>query len=528
MACLGAGAGAVAVGPPGVAAFALGHGVLVGDRDGGEYQQREAGRRGRVADLQPPAGVLPGYLVETQPGGRDGQAGAQRLGHAQQLPGDEPGGLAWRAAPGEQRIGEPALAHLGRYLFGAFAARASGDVLPYSGTASFSLTPNFQHSTINMYAELREPIVWATSTVPDSFSADGLVAFLRRVADDTAAKSADIPAIVEAIKTRLSAAPSESLTTAVEVVAASGTIETEYAHAEPQDDEVQVEDRLWHIILAAIASSAAVILVGPPGTGKSALISKAVRTISVNRQANGQPGIKIPIWATPDESWTSRELIGGETVAGGEIVFQPGWVLRAIAEERWLVLDEANRGDLDRIFGALLTWLAGEKVTVGVESPAEDAKLIELGWTHGQSRVEMVEGVDERRGAIRYLAGKDWRLLGTYNALDTQRVFRIGAALGRRFVRVPIPSIPPSLFNQVLESRANDLPDELRTKISLLYNAHYQEEITRLGPALFLGMCNYLRVALETRATGSSTTEPEGSATMPVNAEQWASTRNQK
>jgi MoxR-like ATPase len=401
-------------------------------------------------------------------------------------------------------------------LFGAFAAHASGNVLPYSGTASFSLTPNFQHSTINMYAELRAPTVWATSTVPDEFSADGLVTFLRRVAEDTAAKNADIPAIVEAIKTRLRAAPGEI--SAGDTVPMPGTIETDYVYAVPQDDDVQVEDRLWHIILAAIASSAAVILVGPPGTGKSALIRKAVRTISVNRQANGQPGIKALLWATPDESWTSRELIGGETVAEGEIVFRPGWVLRAIAEERWLVLDEANRGDLDRIFGALLTWLAGERVTIGVESPSEDAKLIELGWTPGQSRVETVEGIDNRRGAIRYLAGENWRLLGTYNALDTQRVFRIGAALGRRFVRVPIPPIPPSLFKQVLERSADDLPDELRTKISLLYNAHYQEEVTRLGPALFLGMCNYLRTVLQTRASEPATAEADAMA--PANAEQ--------
>jgi MoxR-like ATPase len=404
-------------------------------------------------------------------------------------------------------------------LFGAFATHASGTVLPYSGTASFSLTPNFQHSTINMYAELRQPAVWATSTVPDDFSTDGLVTFLKRVAGDTAAKNSDIPAIVEAVKTRLRSAPSEP-ESAAETALARATLGPEYVDAEPQDEDVQVEDRLWHIILGAIASSAAVILVGPPGTGKSALVRKAVRAISVNRQASGQPGIKAPLWATPDESWTSRELIGGETVAEGEIVFRPGWVLRAIAEERWLVLDEANRGDLDRIFGALLTWLAGEKVTVGVESPAEDAKLIELGWTPGQSRVETVEGIDGRRGAIRYLAGESWRLLGTYNALDTQRVFRIGAALGRRFVRVPIPPIPPSLFNQVLERRAADLPGQLRANISLLYNAHYQEEVTRLGPALFLGMCNYLRTALHARALGPSTAEPGVGATTSVNAEQ--------
>lgn len=405
-------------------------------------------------------------------------------------------------------------------LFGAFAEYASSHILPYAEHASFSLSPNFQNSTISMYADVREPTVWATSTAPDDLSADDLAAFLRRVAEDTAGRSEDIPAIMTAIKARLSTAPSESQISATGTLPTPGVFSTEYAYVDPQDEEVRVEDRIWHMILAAITSSAAVILVGPPGTGKTALIRKAVGTISVNRQADGLPGIKRPFSATPDESWTSRELIGGETVDEGEIVFRPGWVLRGIAEDRWLVLDEANRGDLDRIFGALLTWLAGGDVEVGVESSAEDAKLIELGWTSGQSRIETIEGTDEHRGAIRYLAGENWKLLGTYNALDTQRVFRIGAALGRRFVRVPIPAISPSLFNQVLERRASDLPDELRIKIGLLYDAHYQEEVTRLGPALFLGMCSYLRTALQARALGPSASEPAADATTPAHVEQ--------
>jgi MoxR-like ATPase len=405
-------------------------------------------------------------------------------------------------------------------LFGAFTAHASDRVLPYSDSASFSLTPNFERSTVFMYAEVRKPTVWASSTALDNFSADELIAFLRRVADNTAAQGADTMAIVKAIKNRLNAAPGEEKTNrATGTALTPGPARTEYVHLEPRDNEVLIEDRLWRVILAAITSSAAVILVGPPGTGKSALVRKAVGTISVGRQAKGLPGIKPPLWATPDESWTARELIGGETVAKGEIVFRPGWVLRAITEDRWLVLDEANRGDLDRIFGALLTWLAGGHVAVGVESSAEDAKLIELGWTSGPSRVETVEGTDDRRGAIKYLAGENWRLLGTYNAFDSQRVFRIGAALGRRFVRVPIPPISPTLFIRVLKSHAGDLDDELLHKICLLYDAHHQEEVTKLGPALFLGMCNYLRSALQTHFLGSSTAESESDATTSVHAE---------
>jgi MoxR-like ATPase len=383
-------------------------------------------------------------------------------------------------------------------LFGAFAEHASSKALSYSDSSSFSLTPNFQRSTIFMYAEVHEPTVWATSTEAADLSEDALIDFLHRVARQTTSRSNEVGRIVAAIDTRLATLPAPPLPSdSVDAEKAPDGVQFEYANVDARDGAVQIEDRIWRMILGAISSSAAVILVGPPGTGKSALLRKAVGTISANRQASGSTGIKSPLWATPDESWTSRELIGGETVAEGDIVFRPGWVLRAIAEDRWLVLDEANRGDLDRIFGALLTWLAGGSVVVGVESSAEDARLVELGWTPGDSFVETVDRDGDRPGAIRYLAGKDWKLLGTYNALDSQRVFRIGAALGRRFVRVPIPPISPNLFNRVLEDQAGDLSPGLLDKIKSLYGAHYHEEVTRLGPALFLGMRNYLRTALQ-------------------------------
>ena len=60
--------------------------------------------------------------------------------------------------------------------------------------------------------------------------------------------------------------------------------------------------------------------------------------------------------------------------------FRPGKVLDAIANDRWLVIDEANRADLDRIFGGLLTWLASTsgRWTRGHQG---GAPLVRLGWT---------------------------------------------------------------------------------------------------------------------------------------------------
>lgn len=388
-------------------------------------------------------------------------------------------------------------------LFGAFTKEVGARPIAASDTSTFSLTPSFQRNTISMYATIQAPEVWCTSTLPTNLSLSQFIGFLNDVRVAGISRAGEIPEIVSAIRTRLASvlpSISSSLHGASLPTVGSGPTSVDDIEAgglQPGDEDLRVSARLWRMILNSIVSARAVILVGPPGTGKTALIRKAIVNLSKGFKSGGQ-SIRHPLWATPDESWTARELIGGETVESGNIVFRPGWVLRSIAEDRWLVLDESNRGDLDRIFGGLLTWLSGGNVAVGVESSAEGARVIELGWTTGSSRIETVESsASSERGVIRYLAGDTWRILGTYNALDAQRVFRFGAALGRRFVRVPIPAVDPESFRVAIDRRDPDLTESVRGTIAGLYSAHFGSEATRVGPALFLGMSSYIRAALK-------------------------------
>lgn len=372
-------------------------------------------------------------------------------------------------------------------LFGEFAKVA--DSLPKSETAAFSMSPNFKNGTIKMYADLP-----AGSVVRFDLTAlteTSLVDLLTRMRDETASSASQLPTIVEAVTARLESAP-QPAATVVSVAAVPVP--------EPPEPPVRVDDRIRRMVRTAIRSAPAVILVGPPGTGKTTLLREVFDEIERNPAAYGLPAFVDPLWATPDESWTVRELVGGDTIVGGAIQFRPGWVLRAIAGNTWLVLDEVNRADMDRIFGGLLTWLSGGSVTLGTASTDLGAPHVELGWS--ENVASQVEGIDEKGafagvgGKVRYSAGKGWRLLGTYNALDAQRVFRFGAALGRRFVRVPIPAPSPTLFAEVLAERAEGIPAGVRAGVEGLYNAHYVKEETQLGPAVFLAMCSYLRASL--------------------------------
>ena len=101
-----------------------------------------------------------------------------------------------------------------------------------------------------------------------------------------------------------------------------------------------------------------------------------------------------------------------------------------------------------------------------------------------------------------YSAGREWRLIGTYNSLDAQRVFRLGLALGRRFAQVPIPPPSPEKFRKII-GQPGVFPDELvddQAKvldiIARMYEVHCSTKGAAIGPALFLAVPRYVAAGL--------------------------------
>ncbi|MGU3645175.1 AAA family ATPase [Microbacterium sp. C23T] len=265
-----------------------------------------------------------------------------------------------------------------------------------------------------------------------------------------------------------------------------------------------IDDRTLRMVRTSIASRAATMLVGPPGTGKTQLLEEVVREVAQAPASFGMSMAHDRKIVTPDESWTTRDLLGGETVDDkGRIRFAIGHLLEAVSRDEWLVLDEANRADMDRIFGGALTWLSGQSVSLGRVSADPNAGEISLGWTDSaRSEVTQLEEltVDAPLEPVGFLAGTEWRLLGTYNALDAVRVFRFGQALGRRFAHVPIAPPDARGFETALAAELSQLPEERRsevnTRVLTLYAAHRANQGTALGPALFLGIPQYVAAGI--------------------------------
>lgn len=270
-----------------------------------------------------------------------------------------------------------------------------------------------------------------------------------------------------------------------------------------------MDARIERMARLAVATSPAVLFVGPPGTGKNRLLNEILEEVAADPASYGFSKAREVVIEPADEGWTTRDLVGGEAVDEfGSLRFRPGRVLDAIANDRWLVIDEANRADLDRIFGGLLTWLSRQQVVVGRASTKVDAPLVRLGWSdEPSSRAEGTKRLtDEDVGTepIDYWAGTEFRLLGTYNALDAQRVFRFGLALGRRFAQVPVPPAGVADFAAMLETPAAEVTDlHARSRVVEmvvgLYAAHHRTAGAQLGPGLFLSIPEYVAKGLDLR-----------------------------
>ncbi len=232
-------------------------------------------------------------------------------------------------------------------------------------------------------------------------------------------------------------------------------------------------------LCASLNSGKHIIIDGTPGTGKTEIAVRFSKVASENNFIDGY------VLTTATSDWSTFDTIGGlMPKEDGSLEFRQGKFLESIEKNKWLIIDEINRSDIDKAFGQLFTVLSGQDVELPYKQNGKSIKI--KNWDENFCKY------DEETAT--YYIGHNWRIIGTMNVDDKDSLFDLSYAFMRRFMFIEVDLPSPEDYKKLIEMWANDLDDYYTRKLIQIYGI---VEYRKLGPAIFKDMISYIKARSE-------------------------------
>ncbi len=212
------------------------------------------------------------------------------------------------------------------------------------------------------------------------------------------------------------------------------------------------DDVLSEIVTGLVKGN--IILQGPPGTGKTTLAKIICEVFNVDYDE-----------ATAISDWTTYDTIGGlqpDFDGKNEILTgKNGCVVESILhccntvvknehysgekQASWLILDELNRCEIDKVFGELFTVFGSDSLSA-------------------QRSIRLWYEKDENKKRI-YIPNR-YRIIGAMNNIDKNFVYDISQGLSRRFTFIEILPPEEEYFNEEVKNAKIQSQKRVSEKIS--------------------------------------------------------------